>query len=201
MEVEWGRIVIDEAGLTTGEGVFAGGDVATPFGTVTHAVGSGKRAALAIDRYLRGEELWGFPPIAEAVHAVPKDIDPAIVRFEDLNLAYFEEMERTEQLQKPVEERVSGFEEVNLGFSEEEAQAEAERCFSCGTCNLCDTCFIFCPDVAIARLVAPPYPVPLARLDGAGYEVNYDYCKGCGVCAEECPRYAISIEEELKWKK
>jgi len=201
LEVERGRIVTDEAGLTTREGVFAGGDVATPFGTVTHAVGSGKRAALAIDKYLRGEELSGFPPIAEAVHAVPKDIDPAVVHFEDLNLAYFEELERTEQLQKPVEERVSGFQEVNLGFSEEEAQAEAERCFSCGTCNLCDTCFTFCPDVAIARLVAPPYPVPLARLNGAGYEVNYDYCKGCGLCAEECPRYAISIEEEIKWKK
>jgi len=189
LEVEQGRIVIDEAGLTTGEGVFAGGDVATPFGTVAHAVGSGKRAALAIDQYLRGEELAGFPPLDEAVQAVPKDVDPDVVRFEDLNLAYFEELERTEQPQKTVEERVRGFEEVNLGFGEEEAQAEAERCFSCGTCNLCDTCLIFCPDVAIARV------------DHKGYEVNYDYCKGCGICAEECPRYAISIEEELKWKK
>jgi NADPH-dependent glutamate synthase beta subunit-like oxidoreductase len=189
LEVERGRIVIDEAGLTTGEGIFAGGDVATPFGTVTHAVGSGKRAALAIDKYLRGKELSGFPPVDETIHAVPKDIDPTIVRFEDLNLAYFEELERAAQLQKPVEERVRGFEEVNLGFSEEEAQAEAERCFSCGTCNLCDTCLIFCPDVAIVRL------------DHKGYEVNYDYCKGCGVCAEECPRYAISIEEEITWRK
>lgn len=209
IEVRRGHIFIDAAGATTRPGIFAGGDVATPFGTVAHAVGSGKRAALAIDKYLRGEELSGFPPIDEAVHAVPKDIDPAIVRFEDLNLAYFEEIERTEQPQRPIEERVSGFEyfgwaqyrEVNLGFNEEEAQAEAERCFNCGTCNLCDTCLIFCPDVAIARLVAPPYPVPLARLNGAGYEVNYDYCKGCGVCAEECPRYAISMEEEIKWKK
>jgi NADPH-dependent glutamate synthase beta subunit-like oxidoreductase/Pyruvate/2-oxoacid:ferredoxin oxidoreductase delta subunit len=209
LEIERGRIVVNEAGATTHPGVFAGGDVATPFGTVAHAVGSGKRAALAIDKYLRGEELAGFPPLDEAVHAVPEDMDSAVVRFEELNTAYFEELERTEQPQMPVEERVRGFEEVNLGFSEEEVQAEAERCFSCGTCNLCDTCLIFCPDVAIARLVAPPYPVPLARLDGAGpsaalrtgYEVNYDYCKGCGVCAEECPRYAISIEEELKWKK
>jgi len=201
LKVEGGRIVIDEAGLTTREGVFAGGDVATPFGTVAHAVGSGKRAALAIDEYLRGEELSGFPPLDETVHALPRDIDPSIVRFEDLNLAYFDELERTEQPQKSVEERVRGFKEVNLGFSEEEAQAEAERCFSCGTCNLCDTCFTFCPDVAIARLVSPPYPMSLARLNGAGYEVNYDYCKGCGVCAEECPRFAISIQEEIRWKK
>jgi NADPH-dependent glutamate synthase beta subunit-like oxidoreductase len=199
--VKQGRIFIDEAGATTLPGIFAGGDIATSFGTVAHAVGSGKRAALAIDKYLRGEELAGFPPIGEAVHAVPKDIDPAVVRFEDLNLAYFEEIERPGQSQRPVGERVSNFEEVNLGFSEQEAQDEAQRCFSCGTCNLCDTCLIFCPDVAIARLMAPPYPVPLARLNGAGYEINYDYCKGCGVCAEECPRYAISIEEEIKWKK
>jgi len=189
LEDEQGRIAINEAGATTRPGIFAGGDIATPFGTVAHAVGSGKRAALAIDKHLRGEELAGFPPLDEAVHAVPKDVDPVVVRFEDLNLAYFEELERPEQSQMPVEERVRGFKEVNLGFGEEEAQAEAERCFSCGTCNLCDTCLIFCPDVAIARL------------DHRGYEINYDYCKGCGVCAEECPRYAISIEEELKWKK
>ncbi|MBL7184258.1 MAG: FAD-dependent oxidoreductase [Anaerolineae bacterium] len=200
LEVEQGRIVINEAGATTVPAIFAGGDVATPFGTVAHAVGSGKRAALAIDKYLRGEELSGFPPIDEAVHAVPKDIDPTVVGFEDLNLAYFEELERTKQPQQSVEERVSNFEEVNLGFDEEEAQAEAERCFSCGTCNLCDTCLIFCPDVAIAR--TPPLSPPTFWGDErGGYEINYDYCKGCGICAEECPRYAISIEEELKWKK
>jgi Pyruvate/2-oxoacid:ferredoxin oxidoreductase delta subunit len=26
--------------------------------------------------------------------------------------------------------------------------------------------------------------------------INYDYCKGCGVCAAECPRYAVIIGEE-----
>jgi len=76
LEIEQGRIVIDQAGLTTREGIFAGGDAATPFGTVAHAIGSGKRAALAIDKYLRGEDLADFPPLDEAAHAIPKGDGP-----------------------------------------------------------------------------------------------------------------------------
>ncbi len=76
------------------------------------------------------------------------------------------------------------FSEVNLGLTAEAAAHEAERCLSCGTCIRCDTCLVFCPDVAIARAA-----------DG-GYTIAYDYCKGCGVCAEECPRAALSMEEE-----
>jgi pyruvate ferredoxin oxidoreductase delta subunit len=26
--------------------------------------------------------------------------------------------------------------------------------------------------------------------------INYDYCKGCGVCAQECPRHAVIMGEE-----
>jgi len=31
-----------------------------------------------------------------------------------------------------------------------------------------------------------------------GYEIDYDYCKGCGICFEECPRNVISLEREIK---
>jgi 2-oxoacid:acceptor oxidoreductase delta subunit (pyruvate/2-ketoisovalerate family) len=183
------RIVIGDSGATTRLPIFAGGDVATGYGTVTHAVGSGKRAALAIDRLLRGESLEGFPPLDRNVHAVPKDVAPTVVGFEDLNLAYFEEEPRPRQAQAPTEERVKDFTEVNRGFDEEVAVAEAARCFSCGTCNQCDNCLIFCPDMAVLRDGERPYVF------------NYDYCKGCGICFTECPRRAISFEEEIKWKK
>jgi len=182
-------IVTNEAGATSRQALFAGGDAATGSGTVAHAIGSGKRAALAIDKFLRGEALDDFPPLTEHVHAAPRDVDPTVVHFEDLNLAYFTEEERTPQPQRAVSERIKDFGEVNLGFAEKDALCEAERCFSCGTCNQCDTCWLYCPDVCILRR------------DHEGYEVNYDYCKGCGVCVEECPRDAISIEEELKWRK
>jgi len=184
-----GLIVINEAGATSRPAAFAGGDAATGLGTVAYAIGSGKRAALAIDKHLRGEPLQGFPPLTENMSVVPREVDPAVVRFEDINLAYFSAEPRTAQPQRVAEQRVRDFGEVNLGFAESEARREAERCFSCGTCNQCDTCWLYCPDVSVRRL------------DHEGYEFDYDYCKGCGLCAEECPREAISIEEELKWRK
>lgn len=189
IRVEERLIAIQETGSTSAQGIFAGGDAATGFGTVAYAIGSGKRAALAIDCYLRGEPLPSFPPLTEHVHAAPREMDPTVVRFEDINLAYFTEEPRTPQPQRAAAERVQDFAEVNLGLAESAAQGEASRCFSCGTCNGCDTCWLYCPDVAISRR------------NHTEYQVNYDYCKGCGVCAEECPREAISIEEELKWKK
>jgi 2-oxoacid:acceptor oxidoreductase delta subunit (pyruvate/2-ketoisovalerate family) len=203
-----GLMVINEAGATSpakpaksagrssraeqrtfGQVVFAGGDAATGFGTVAYAIGSGKRAALAIDRLLTGQDLKGSPPLSEHVHAAPREMDPTVVHFQDLNLAYFAEEPRTPQPQRPAQERIKDMAEVNLDIATSDAQREAERCFSCGTCNGCDTCWLFCPDVAISRS------------DHVEYQVDYDYCKGCGVCAEECPREAISIEEELKWRK
>jgi 2-oxoacid:acceptor oxidoreductase delta subunit (pyruvate/2-ketoisovalerate family) len=156
---------------------------------VVAAVAAGKRAALAIDRYLSGQSLEGFPPLSEHVLAAPREVDPTVVTFEDINLAYFDEEPRSTQAQRPAETRVKDMGEVNLGFGDQEARHEAERCFSCGTCNGCDNCWVYCPDVAITRC------------DHLDYRVNYDYCKGCGMCAEECPRKAIAIEEELKWKK
>ena len=83
--------------------------------------------------------------------------------------------------------RTGSFEEVNLGFSEETAAEEAKRCFNCGVCNLCDNCYIFCPDVAIHK-----------RGEDELNVIDYDHCKGCGICMEECPRDVIVMEEEGK---
>ncbi len=48
-----GGIVTDEAGRTSREGVFAGGDAVTGAATVIKAMGAGKAAAAAIDEYLK----------------------------------------------------------------------------------------------------------------------------------------------------
>lgn len=52
-----------------------------------------------------------------------------------------------------------------------------------GKCIKCLLCWVFCPDAAVKRL------------EDDSIQVDYDYCKGCGICETVCPVKAISMEE------
>ncbi|MCP4246011.1 MAG: FAD-dependent oxidoreductase [bacterium] len=156
-----------------GAPIFAGGDFAENEGTVTAAIGSGRKAAWHIHRTIAGEDL--FPPPAEPVAG-----------HQDLTMHIFSHKpgEKAELL--PALQRRTGFSEVRRGLVErpghKAAVAEAQRCFSCGVCNSCDRCITHCPEGIVVR-------------DGDGYRFDYSYCKGCGVCASECPRGVIYMAE------
>ena len=194
---ERGAIRVELSSATTRAQVLAGGDVATGFGTVTAAIGSGKRAAIAIHSMLRGEPLGEFPLLHHNMHVAAREMSSDVVGFEELNQAYLKQEPRPVGRHRPVEERLRDFAEVNLGLSEAAIAQEGVRCFSCGNCNRCDNCLIFCPDISIGRRGDWVNTFPVSPY----FAVNYDYCKGCGICATECPRRAITMEEELLWKK
>jgi len=80
---------------------------------------------------------------------------------------------------------VTSFSEVVGDLSWQQAVDEAQRCMTCGSCTACDTCLVFCPDVAIERN-------PATGL----YDIDLKHCKGCGICVEECPRGAIQLTAE-----
>jgi Pyruvate/2-oxoacid:ferredoxin oxidoreductase delta subunit len=82
--------------------------------------------------------------------------------------------------------RQSGFEEVVKGLDPGSALYEARRCMSCGNCFSCDNCFGVCPDNAVIKTGDRDVP----------YAVDLDFCKGCGLCAEECPCGAIEMVPE-----
>ena len=81
--------------------------------------------------------------------------------------------------------RVDSFAEVVQGLDAETALFEARRCLSCGNCFECDNCYGVCPDNAIIKLGA-----------GNRYRIDTDFCKGCGLCAAECPCGAIDMVPE-----
>ena len=158
--------------MTGHPGIFAGGDMVPAERTVTVAVGHGKKAARHIDAWLRGTR-----------YEKPAAHEPAAAA--NLNPWYYSDAPKTVRPMLDALRRLSTFDEVQGGLAEDNALFEARRCLSCGNCFECDNCYGVCPDNAVVKL-GP----------GKRFAFNYDYCKGCGVCVEECPCGAIKLEPE-----
>jgi len=167
-----GVIQVDETLMTGRPGVFAGGDMVPSERSVTVATGHGKKAARHIDAYLRGTRY------------VKPEKHP-LATYDRLNPWYYTDADKSKQPYLDLARRRSSFDEIVGGLDVETALLEARRCLSCGNCFECDNCYGFCPDNAVIKL-GP----------GKRYAFNYDYCKGCGICAQECPCGAIDMIKE-----
>ena len=167
-----GVVQVDSAMMTGRAGLFAGGDMVPGERTVTVAVGHGKQAARNIDAWLRGT-------------AYTHPDRPELATYERLNTWYYSDAPATVRPQLDVARRITTFDEVTAGLTAETALFEARRCLSCGNCLECDNCFGVCPDNAVIKL-GP----------GKLYEIDLDFCKGCGLCAAECPSGAITMVRE-----
>ena len=181
-----------------GPAVVFGGDLANETKSVTHAIASGKAAAMALDTMFRDGFKAVRPRLRECEvgdgHALSMEIylggprksrSRHIVGHGEINTDYFRFAPALSQPRLTRCERVSTFDEVDHKIAANLAMRESERCFNCGICNGCDNCYLFCPDMSVVR-------------DGdiVARHINYDYCKGCGLCVVECPRNAMVLEEE-----
>ncbi len=132
------------------------GDVKTGPSSVAAAIASGREAARRVLAGLTGRRY---------LHAREdewKRETNELVTFQDLapyNLSLF-----------------NGSDEIPPGVP-----SEVKECVSCGYCNGCGTCWLFCPDAAI-RLEQPPV-------------LDAQHCKGCGICATECPRGVVFMRK------
>jgi 2-oxoacid:acceptor oxidoreductase delta subunit (pyruvate/2-ketoisovalerate family) len=172
LEIRDGVVQIDAKMMTGHPGIFAGGDMVPAERTVTTGIGHGKKAARNIDAWLHDS---AYEPGSK--HPV--------VEFEALNTWYYADAPQAVQPRLEAARRASTFEEVVQGLDESTAQYEARRCMSCGNCFECDNCFGVCPDNAVIKL-GP----------GKRFRVDLDYCKGCGICAQECPSGSILMIPE-----
>ncbi|MBL8329206.1 MAG: NAD(P)-binding protein [Rubrivivax sp.] len=178
LAVKDGVVQVDPQTLMTGRaGLFAGGDMVPAERNVTVAVGHGKKAARHIDAWLQG--------LSAADVAAQTPPRHAIAGFDQLNTWYYADAPKTVRPQLDAARRTSSFDEVQGGLTEDNALFEARRCLSCGNCFECDNCYGVCPDNAVTKL-GP----------GQRFEFKYDYCKGCGICVQECPCGAIEMVPE-----
>jgi NADPH-dependent glutamate synthase beta subunit-like oxidoreductase len=177
LEIDDGVVKVGPNLMTGYPGIFAGGDMVPAERSVTVAIGHGKQAARNVDAWLRGVE-YKPPPERE------------LAGFETLNTWYYSDAPRTVQPKLEAARRRATFEEVVGGLDESNALYEARRCLSCGNCFSCDNCYGVCPDNAVLKLSEA------ADANVNGYEIDLDFCKGCGMCVSECPCGAIEMVPE-----
>ena len=216
-----GTLKIDSDTLmTTVRGIFAAGDIAFGPRLIINAVADGKRAAVEIDKFLRGPE-WK-----------PRERFVQITVLNHHEMAvHYDEYSRLAVPALPIERR-TGVAEVETGYTEEQARCEASRCLQCwintifegneanGTeCILCGGCVDVCPenclslvplknlaftDEDILRLLREKefrgvdlqhlIPDELSAQPGSVMVKDETVCIRCGLCAERCPANTISME-------
>ena len=214
-----GLIMVNrETLMTTADGVFAGGDCVFGPRLIIDSVGDGKRAAIAIDEFLRGRK---YPePVIE-------------VSILDRHRMFADFMDIPRQVVPMLAlERRTGVTEVEIGFDEESAMAEARRCLRCwvntvfegnpedGTeCVLCGGCVDVCPEnclslVSLDRIAFEPGALEMIRdnsqlfgvelndmsaeelgvITGSAMIKDETRCIRCGLCALRCPANTITME-------
>ncbi|MDD4334164.1 MAG: FAD-dependent oxidoreductase [Desulfotomaculaceae bacterium] len=157
-------------------GVFMCGEMADGPGSTISAIASGRRAAVLVERYLKGEVGAPYEPPLAVIGPLPGPVAEKIPR-----------SERQEMPQVPPQERKKNFAPYEQGLDEASACLEAGRCLKCGLgatiitekCAACLNCLRLCP-----------YGVPEV---GGHARISVEGCQACGVCAAVCPAGAINL--------
>ncbi len=167
LPIKDGLLVADPITLETGiPGIFAGGDAVTGPAYVIDALAAGRKAAISIDRYIRGENLF----------TDREGEGPRKSHFK-VDIEGLSKRPRQTQFIRSVEERRGNFEEVEQGLSMNVSKKEAERCLGCE----CWECI-------------KPLACPAMMRVGDKVFIESSLCPGCGICAQLCPEKAIIQE-------
>jgi len=185
--LKWSRRQTIQANPVTLEtsipGVFAGGDAVTGPATVVEAIGAGKRAAGAIDRYLSGIPQPKMPPVPVRRGRVDWLEVPAGTKMT---------LRRPEMPLLNLERRRITFQQVELGYSENAVREEARRCLRCDICLRCGKCVEVCRDL----MGIDALQFGFLNFDHPAltdFRLTAERCILCGACAANCPNQALRI--------
>jgi len=217
IKVARGIEINDNNFQTSMAGVFAGGEIVTGPGSAIEAIATGNKAAIAIEKYLKGEDI--------------SSIQDTIPDYKEEDLATIEDISKIERISHEPrknnkfispDERKKTFKEFTIGMDEATALEEAERCLSCGICTECFRHVNACIGVPISyeqsedtsiinieSVILSPgeaWLVCYHLRKGTSYRwkilspialVDEEKCIGCGQCRETCIFETIDKVETL----
>jgi NADPH-dependent glutamate synthase beta subunit-like oxidoreductase len=153
------------------DGVYAGGD-AVEVKTIIAAVAAGKKAAVSMDKAMRGHDaVLEYEPAGGVV-----DKDTVLKR-----TGYFKDDAPISLETVSGKDRAQNFAPYTRTMTEEEAVAEASRCLACGCGEGCGICASICSEFTI---------------DVDGYDkirIDDSGCVACGMCFNRCPNDNIEM--------
>jgi NADPH-dependent glutamate synthase beta subunit-like oxidoreductase/Pyruvate/2-oxoacid:ferredoxin oxidoreductase delta subunit len=167
-----GSWLVAGSGGAIDDGILVGGD-ALGLGIAGNAIVQGRRAAEELHARWSGRE-------GGEVRADRKMNGRPVIEASQVMLDYKPASAASRAPKLDGAERVArGAAEVAGTISEEEFLAEANRCFSCGSCFGCEQCSMFCTPGCFTKLeeVGP----------GIYFTLALDHCEECGKCVEVCP--------------
>jgi len=186
-----------ETWMTSCPGLFAGGDYTEGSRNLISAIGDGRDAAGAINRYLGGQD---------------KPAEPAEeIELPDYRRGMVDDYESIAHEMIPALElkaRYSNTRETETGYTPEQAVEQARRCLQCqlnimidpSICILCSGCVDICPYDCISmeglsRVVKgdPMHQGTATWTGGADMIIDEEKCIRCGLCIVRCPTDAISM--------
>ncbi len=182
-----GTIEVNHASMeTTMPGVFAAGDAVSGPATVIEAVGGGKRAAEAIDRYLNNIPQPRMPKIP---------IRYNMEKPQEMSASRKMTLKRPEMPMLNIDRRRTMFQQAELGYDEESVRKEAGRCLRCDICRRCGKCVEVCRDrmgIDALQFGYMDFDHPVE----SDFRTTAEKCITCGACAANCENKAIKIVEK-----